>query len=91
MKIKAAVLRECCADYPFRDSKPLSIETVELDAPEREEVLIKIEAAGLCHSDLVAIDGERPKPMPIILGHETVGVVAELGPGVTSVFENVLL
>lgn len=84
MKIKAAVLREAGLPGPFRDSKPLSIETLDLDPPQAQEVLIEIKAAGLCHSDLVAIDGERPKPMPIVLGHETMGIVAEVGPGVTA-------
>lgn len=84
MKIKACVLRLVSAGGPFRDSKPLKVETVELDPPQAEEVLIQIKAAGLCHSDLVAIDGERPKPMPIVLGHETMGIVAEVGPGVTA-------
>ncbi|NQZ72878.1 MAG: alcohol dehydrogenase catalytic domain-containing protein [Dinoroseobacter sp.] len=84
MKIKAAILRQAGLPAPYRDSKPLSIETVDLDPPGAQEVLIQIKAAGLCHSDLVAIDGERPKPMPIVLGHETMGVVAEVGPGVTA-------
>lgn len=84
MKIRAAVLRQVSTGGPFRDSKPLQIETVDLDPPQAEEVLIQIKAAGLCHSDLVAIDGERPKPMPIVLGHETMGIVAEIGPGVTA-------
>lgn len=84
MKIRAAVLRKISAGGPFRDSKPLQIETVDLDPPQAEEVLIQIKAAGLCHSDLAAIDGERPKPMPIVLGHETMGIVAEVGPGVTA-------
>lgn len=83
MKIKAAVLRECGLPHPYRDSRPLNIETINLDEPERDEVLIKIKAAGLCHSDLVAIDGERPKPMPIVLGHEAAGIVEKCGPGVT--------
>lgn len=83
MKMKAAVLREAGLPIPYRDSRPLKIETVELDPPQAQEVLIQIKAAGLCHSDLVAIDGERPKPMPIVLGHETMGIVAEVGPGVT--------
>ena len=82
MKIKAAVLRLAGVKGPYRDSKPLCIETIDLDYPEREEVLIKIEASGLCHSDLAAINGGRAKPMPIVLGHETVGVVAEVGLGV---------
>ena len=84
MKIKAAVLRQVSPNGLFRDTKPLQIETLDLDAPQEEEVLIQIKASGLCHSDLVAIDGERPKPMPIVLGHETMGVVTELGPGVTT-------
>ena len=84
MKIKAAVLRQAGLPAPFRDSKPLSIETVGLDPPGTQEVLIQIKATGLCHSDLVAIDGERPKPMPIVLGHETMGVVAKVGQGVTA-------
>tara|TARA_B110000090_G_scaffold210027_1_gene269475 strand:+ start:4382 stop:5506 length:1125 start_codon:yes stop_codon:yes gene_type:complete len=84
MIIKAAVLRQIYPTGLFRDSKPLQIQTVELDPPQAEEVLIHIKAAGLCHSDLVAIDGERPKPMPIVLGHETMGIVAEVGPSVTA-------
>ena len=84
MIIKAAILRQIYPTGLFRDSKPLQIETVELDPPQAEEVLIQIKAAGLCHSDLVAIDGERPKPMPIVLGHETMGIVAEVGPNVTA-------
>ena len=84
MKIKAAVLRESGLPKPYRNSRPLKIETIDLDKPEKGEVLIEIKAAGLCHSDLVAIDGERPKPMPIVLGHEAVGTVAECGPGVTA-------
>lgn len=84
VKIKAAVLRRAGLPGPFRDSKPLSVETVDLDPPQAREVLIQIKAAGLCHSDLAAIDGERPKPTPIVLGHEAMGVVAEIGPGVSS-------
>ncbi|MDB3897284.1 zinc-binding dehydrogenase [Alphaproteobacteria bacterium] len=82
MKIKAAILRQCGLPLPYRDSKPLSIETVDLDPPGPYEVLVEIKAAGLCHSDLVAIDGERAKPMPIVLGHEAVGIIAKCGPGV---------
>ena len=49
-----------------------------------DTALIEIQAAGLSHSDLVAIDGERSKSMPIVLGHEAVGVVAECVPGVSA-------
>ncbi len=82
MKIKAAVLRESGRPHPYVESLPLVIEDVELDPPQRDEVLVQIKAAGLCHSDLVAIDGERAKPTPMVIGHEAVGVVAELGVGV---------
>ena len=57
MKIKAAVLRESGPPKPYRNSRLLKIETIDLDKPEKGEVLIEIKAAGLCHSDLVAIDG----------------------------------
>ena len=82
MKIKAAVLRESGLSRPYRESKPLQIEEVELDPPNRGEVLVQIKAVGLCHSDLVAINGERGKPMPIVIGHEAAGIVVELGKGV---------
>ena len=82
MKMKAAILRTTSAQRPFSVSKPLSIEEVELDHPKRGEVLIKIKAVGLCHSDLVAITGERAKPMPIVIGHEAAGIVEEIGQDV---------
>ena len=82
MKIKAAVLRESGLPRPYCESKPLQIEEVELDGPKRGEVLVQIKAVGLCHSDLVAINGERGKPMPIVIGHEAAGIVVELGEGV---------
>ena len=83
MKIKAAVLRRSDLPRPYAQSKPLSIEEVELDPPQQGEVLVQIKAVGLCHSDLVAINGERGKPMPIVIGHEAAGIVVELGAGVT--------
>ena len=79
MKIRAAVLRESGLPRPYCESKPLQIEEVELDGPKRGEVLVQIKAVGLCHSDLVAINGERGKPMPIVIGHEAAGLVVELG------------
>ncbi|MDB3921685.1 zinc-dependent alcohol dehydrogenase family protein [Paracoccaceae bacterium] len=82
MKMKAAILRTTSAQRPFSVSKPLSIEEVELDPPKRGEVLIKVKAVGLCHSDLVAITGERAKPMPIVIGHEAAGIVEEIGQDV---------
>jgi len=82
MKMKAAILRSSSAQRPYSESKPLSIEDVELDPPKRGEVLVRIKAVGLCHSDLVAISGERAKPMPIVIGHEAAGIVEELGEDV---------
>src|SRR6195952_1369495 len=61
---------------------PLAIEEIDLDDPGEGEVLVKIGAAGLCHSDLSVIDGNRPRPTPMVLGHEAAGVVEKLGPGV---------
>lgn len=83
MKIKAAVLWESGKPHPFAKSLPLSIEEIDLDPPGRGELLIEIKAAGLCRSDLVAINGVRSKPTPMVIGHEAAGVVAELGAGVS--------
>jgi alcohol dehydrogenase len=82
MKVRAAVLNAMGAKPPFARSKPVSIETVELDPPGPGEVLVKVAAAGLCHSDLSVINGDRPRAMPMVLGHEAAGVVEQPGPGV---------
>src|SRR6478609_5919891 len=82
MKIKAAVLNQVGAEPPYSKSKPLSIDEFELDDPGHGEVMVKIGAAGLCHSDLSVIDGNRPRPTPMVLGHEAAGTVEKLGPGV---------
>src|SRR5690554_4499808 len=82
MKTRAAVLREMGLERPYAKSRPISIETLELKPPQRGEVLVKIKAASLCHSDLSVIDGSRPRPMPMALGHEASGVVGAVGEGV---------
>lgn len=82
MKIKAAVIRQIGLAQPYAQSRPLSIEEVDLDAPGEREVLVRVKAAGLCHSDLSTINGDRPRQMPMILGHEAAGEVVECGPGV---------
>jgi alcohol dehydrogenase len=82
MKTRAAVLREIGRPAPYAVSRPLSIEEVELEPPGPGEVLVHIRAAGLCHSDLSVIDGNRPRPLPMVLGHEAAGVVESVGPGV---------
>ena len=79
---RAAVLRRSPVQAPFAQSKPLAIETLSLADPGPGEVLVSIAAAGLCHSDLSVIDGVRPRPTPMVLGHEASGVVEMLGAGV---------
>jgi alcohol dehydrogenase len=83
MKIRAAVLNSMGAASPYAETKPLAIQELELDPPARGEVLVRIVAAGLCHSDLSVINGDRPRPLPMALGHEAAGVVEELGEDVT--------
>ncbi len=83
MKIQAAVLQTVGAPRPYQQSQPLLIEELELDPPGDGEVLVQIKAAGLCHSDLSVMDGNRPRPVPMALGHEAAGVVKAVGHGVT--------
>ncbi|MCA3699112.1 MAG: zinc-dependent alcohol dehydrogenase family protein [Brevundimonas sp.] len=80
---RAAVLRQSGAARPYADSRPLGLETVTLDPPGPGEVRVAIKAAGLCHSDLSVINGDRPRPLPMALGHEAAGVVEALGEGVS--------
>ena len=68
----------------YEPNKPLVIEEVEVDPPKEGEILVKMAAAGVCHSDHHAMTGEMPIASPVILGHEGAGVVEEVGPGVTS-------
>ena len=78
MKTRAAVAHAA--------NKPLTIEEVELGGPREGEVLVEIKATGVCHTDAFTLSGDDPEgAFPTILGHEGAGVVAEVGPGVTSV------
>lgn len=79
ISIRGAVLDEIGLSRPYTDSTPLRIAELELDAPGDGELLIRIEAAGLCHSDLSVVDGNRVRPMPMLLGHEAAGVVEGVG------------
>ena len=81
MKVQAAVLREMGLPRPYAVSRPLRIETLELSPPGAGEMRVRVMAAGLCHSDLSVIEGVRPRPMPMVLGHEAAGIVEALGPG----------
>ncbi len=80
--MRAAVLHTIGLEGPYADSRPLAIEDLVLDEPGPNEVLLRIEAAGLCHSDLSVVNGQRPRPVPMALGHEGAGVVEAVGPGV---------
>lgn len=84
MKTRAAILVESGRPRPYRDSRPLEVVEVELDPPGPGEVLLEMRAAGLCHSDLSVIDGARPRPLPMALGHEGAGVVVAVGAGVSA-------
>lgn len=83
MKVRAALLTRTGAPLPYADSRPLQIVEMDLAPPGPGEVLVRIAAAGLCHSDLSIINGDRPRRTPIVLGHEAAGVVEALGEGVT--------
>ncbi|ABL87431.1 succinate semialdehyde reductase (NADPH) [Pyrobaculum islandicum DSM 4184] len=72
--MKAAVL--------FQYNTPLVIEDIDIEKPKEGEVLVRIKSAGVCHSDLYVLEGATPVPTPVVSGHEAVGVVEEVGPGV---------
>ncbi len=85
MKMKAGILTVCGAPRPFAKSKPIHVVEVDLDPPGEGEVLVKVGGGGLCHSDLSLINGDRPRPVPIVLGHEGAGEIVEVGAGVHDV------
>jgi len=82
VKVRAAILEAMGAPTPYAQSRPLKIAQVELRDPGPGEVLVRMGAAGLCHSDLSVINGDRPRPTPMALGHEAAGIVEAIGPGV---------
>ena len=85
MKTTAAVLRAVATARPYSASRPLELEELELGGPRAGELLIRVEAASVCHSDVSVVDGSRVRPLPMALGHEAAGVVEEVGPGVRDV------
>jgi Zn-dependent alcohol dehydrogenase len=82
--VRSAVLAETGRPAPYAQSRPLQIQQLQLQPPGPGELQVKVRAAGLCHSDLSVIDGSRPRPMPMALGHEAAGEVVAVGPGVTA-------
>ncbi|MDP4921824.1 MAG: zinc-dependent alcohol dehydrogenase family protein [Solirubrobacteraceae bacterium] len=81
--VRAAVLMRSGDPGPFASTEPIQIRELQLDQPGAGELTIKIHAAGLCHSDLSVINGDRPRPVPIVLGHEAAGEVTKIGSGVS--------
>jgi aryl-alcohol dehydrogenase len=77
MEIQAAVTNEKGA--------PFTIETVELEEPQDNEVLVRVVGAGVCHTDMIVRDQMYPTPLPAVLGHEGSGVVEQVGDNVTNV------
>lgn len=77
MEIKAAVARE--------QGGSLSIEALSLEPPRSHEILVRVVATGVCHTDLVVLAGHLPTPFPVVLGHEGAGVVEQVGDGISKV------
>ncbi|HEX4390960.1 MAG TPA: alcohol dehydrogenase catalytic domain-containing protein, partial [Mycobacterium sp.] len=70
LEIRGAVLEQIGSPRPYAKSRPISIADIALAPPGPEELLVRIEAAGVCHSDLSVVDGNRVRPTPMLLGHE---------------------
>jgi alcohol dehydrogenase len=84
MRMTAAVMYEQGLPTPYASSRPFRIEEVELQGPGEGEVLVEVRAAGLCHSDLSVVAGQRKRTLPVVGGHEGAGIVREVGRGVTT-------
>ena len=85
MKIRGAVLERIGAPRNYSESRPLAVTELDLAPPGESELLVRIEAAGLCHSDLSVVDGNRVRPVPMLLGHEAAGIVEQVGAAVGDV------
>lgn len=79
-RVIGAVLETTDAEPPFAQSRPIAVKELELQKPGPGELLIRVEAASICHSDLSVVNGTRPRPVPMLLGHEAAGEVVECGP-----------
>jgi alcohol dehydrogenase len=88
LKTRAAILSAMSLPRPYAQSMPLRIVEVDLDPPGPREVLVQMRAAGLCHSDLSVINGDRPRPLPMAIGHEGAGEVVEVGAEVRDLKPN---
>lgn len=84
-QIRGAVLERIGSTRPYAESRPISVADLDLDQPGSGELLVRIEAAGVCHSDLSVVDGNRVRPVPMLLGHEAAGIVEAVGPDAADV------
>ncbi|MGV0040277.1 alcohol dehydrogenase catalytic domain-containing protein [Mycobacterium colombiense] len=80
--IRGAVLEHIGSPRPYAQSRPIAVTELDLAPPGRGEVMVRVEAAGVCHSDLSVVDGNRVRPVPMLLGHEAAGIVEQIGEGV---------
>lgn len=87
MKTRSALLQRLEVPTPYAEPKPLVVEELEPEEPHAGELLVRVAAAGLCDSYLSVINGSRPRPAPMALGHEAAGVVERVGTGVVDVAE----
>jgi alcohol dehydrogenase len=79
LRIRGAVLEHIGLPRPYTASRPISVAEVDLAPPAVDELQVRIEAAGVCHSDLSVVDGNRVRPVPMLLGHEAAGIVERTG------------
>lgn len=79
--IRGAVLTASDRPQPWAETRPIEVRELELRDPAAGELLVRIEAASVCHSDLSVVNGNRPRPLPMLLGHEAAGVVERVGEG----------
>lgn len=82
MRVTAALLERADNTAPFGQSQPIRVVEIDQDPPGPGEVLVRMEAAGLCHSDLSRVDGNRVGVVPVVLGHEGCGRIEAVGEGV---------
>ena len=77
MKITAAIARHVGGDFEIAE--------LDLDKPREDEILVRIEGVGLCHTDMIAVEGRMPFALPAVLGHEGSGIVEQVGAAVRKV------
>ena len=85
--IRGAALDRIGLAHPYTQSCPLSVVELESGEAGSGEVMVRIEAGGVCHSDLSVVDGNRVRPLPMLLGHEAALIVERVGDGVDDLAE----